>query len=136
MIKAKVAAHDYPWYDTYANALAWYISGTQSYATKAISVMNAWAKVIKGHTYSNAPLQTGWAGVPWTRAAEIIRYSGAGWASTDDTAFENMLRNVYLLIVIAGSKQNGNWELGTNTLHLTSLRNAASVVLVLTPLSW
>ena len=46
----------------YANALAWYIVRTQSYANKAISYMNAWARTIKSHTYSNAPLQTGWSG--------------------------------------------------------------------------
>ncbi|KAL8669375.1 MAG: hypothetical protein Q9168_006036 [Polycauliona sp. 1 TL-2023] len=95
----------------YANALAWYHSGTQSYATKAISYMNAWARTIKDHTYSNAPLQTGWAGASWARAAEIIRYSNAGWSSSDITAFENMLRNVYLPKIIGGSNSNGNWEL-------------------------
>ncbi|KAL8688431.1 MAG: hypothetical protein Q9218_005660, partial [Villophora microphyllina] len=84
----------------YANALAWYISGTKSYATKAISFMNAWAKTIKGHTASNAPLQTGWSGASWARAAEIIRYSGAEWSTNDITAFEKMLWNVYLPEII------------------------------------
>ena len=96
----------------YANALAWYISGTKAYATKAISYMNAWATTIKDHTASNAPLQTGWSGASWARAAEIIRYSNAGWASSDITAFENMLRIVYLPKIIGGSNSNGNWELG------------------------
>ncbi|KAL8724458.1 MAG: hypothetical protein Q9166_007943 [cf. Caloplaca sp. 2 TL-2023] len=95
----------------YANALAWYISGTKSYATKAISYMNAWARTIQDHTASNAPLQTGWSGSSWARAAEIIRYSNAGWASSDITAFENMLRNIYLPEIIGGSQKNGNWEL-------------------------
>ncbi|KAL8995931.1 MAG: hypothetical protein Q9169_004432 [Polycauliona sp. 2 TL-2023] len=95
----------------YANALAWYYSGTQSYANKAISYMNAWARTIKDHTYSNAPLQTGWSGASWARAAEIIRYSNAGWSSRDITAFENMLSNVYLPKIIGGSNSNGNWEL-------------------------
>ena len=96
----------------YAMSLAWYITGNTSYAQKAISYMNAWAKTIKAHTDSNALLQTGWAGTGWTRAAEIIRYTNAGWASSDITAFENMLRNVYLLSLIGGSNSNGNWELG------------------------
>ncbi|KAL9597690.1 MAG: hypothetical protein Q9179_004176 [Wetmoreana sp. 5 TL-2023] len=95
----------------YANALAWYISGIKSYATKAITYMNTWAKTIKDHTASNAPLQTGWSGASWARAAEIIRYSNAGWSTTDISAFENMLRNVYLPEIIGGSKSNGNWEL-------------------------
>ncbi|KAL8968814.1 MAG: hypothetical protein Q9197_004670 [Variospora fuerteventurae] len=95
----------------YANALAWYISGTKAYATKAISYMNAWAGSIKNHTASNAPLQTAWSGASWARAAEIIRYSNAGWSSGDIAAFEKMLRNVYLPMIIGGSKNNGNWEL-------------------------
>jgi hypothetical protein len=94
-------------------SLLWYISGTAQYAQKAISYMNAWATTIKAHTNSNAPLQTGWAGSVWARAAEIIRYTNAGWAASDITAFENVLRNVYLPTVIEGSQSNGNWELGT-----------------------
>ncbi|KAL9614708.1 MAG: hypothetical protein Q9167_000837 [Letrouitia subvulpina] len=95
----------------YANALAWYISGIQSYANKAISYMNAWANSLKAHTASNAPLQSGWSAASWSRAAEIIRYSNAGWSPADITKFENLFRNVYLPILIPGSNQNGNWEL-------------------------
>ncbi|KAL8802520.1 MAG: hypothetical protein Q9182_003760 [Xanthomendoza sp. 2 TL-2023] len=109
----------------YANALAWYISGTQSYASKAISYMNAWARKIKDHTASNAPLQTGWSGASWARAAEIIRYTNAGWSSSDITAFENMLRNVYLPEIIGGSNKNGNWELGNIPMFHTIMMEAA-----------
>jgi hypothetical protein len=35
-----------------------------------------------------------------------------GWASSDVSKFENMLRNVYLPEIIGGSQSNGNWELG------------------------
>lgn len=98
----------------YAMSLAWYISGSAQYAEKAISYMNAWAGTVKAHTDSNAPLQAGWAGATWPRAAEIIRYSNAGWPNEDITNFENMLRNVYLPEVIVGSNSNGNWELGTD----------------------
>jgi len=95
----------------YAMSLAWYITRSKQYATKAISYMNAWAKTIKKHTNSNGPLQTGWAGSSWARAAEIIRYSDAGWADSDISAFEDMLRNAYLPGIIGGSNSNGNWEL-------------------------
>jgi hypothetical protein len=73
--------------------------------------MNAWARTIKNHTNSNASLQTGWVGASWARAAEIIRHTYGGWATSDITAFEEMLRNVYLYKVIVGSQKNGNWEL-------------------------
>jgi hypothetical protein len=96
----------------YSLSLAYWISGDSRYSAKAISYMNAWAKTIKAHTNSNALLQTGWSGASWARAAEIIRHSNAGWAASDVSAFENMLRNVYLPTLLKGSNSNGNWELG------------------------
>lgn len=73
-------------------------------------VTRAWSAVITDHTNSNAPLQTGWAGSSWPRAAEIIKYTYTGsWANSG--RFATMLRNVYLPEIINGSKSNGNWEL-------------------------
>jgi hypothetical protein len=95
----------------YTLALAWYITQDARYANKAIAIMDAWSPVIKDHTNSNAPLQTGWAGSSWPRAAEIIRYTYTGWSAQGITNFSNMLRNVYLPKIINGSNSNGNWEL-------------------------
>jgi hypothetical protein len=55
-------------------------------------------------------LQAGWTGSVWPRAAEIIRYTNAGWSSASITAFKNMLNTQYLPYVINGGCQNGNWE--------------------------
>lgn len=94
----------------YTDALAWYITKDARYAQKAIQLMDAWSATITGHTNSNAPLQTGWAGSSWPKAAEIIRYTYTGtWAN--EARFATMLRNVYLPTVIKGSNSNGNWEL-------------------------
>ncbi|HEX3791724.1 MAG TPA: alginate lyase family protein [Pseudonocardiaceae bacterium] len=94
----------------YTDALAWYITRNAAYAQESIKLMDAWSGTITSHTNSNAPLQTGWAGSVWPRAAEIIRYTyTGGWANM--TRFETMLRNVYLPVVIKGSNSNGNWEL-------------------------
>jgi hypothetical protein len=94
----------------YTDALAWYITRNVAYAQESIKLMDAWSGTITSHTNSNAPLQTGWAGSVWPRAAEIIRYTyTGGWANM--TRFETMLRNVYLPVVIKGSNSNGNWEL-------------------------
>jgi hypothetical protein len=113
----------------YTMALLWTITLDCQYADKAISIFNAWSPVLKNHTDSNAPLQTGWSGVSWSRAAEIIRhtYWGTylhnlwgytelclGWQSADIAQFETMLSNVYLPEIINGSNDNGNWELGKN----------------------
>lgn len=97
----------------YATSLLWYVTGEKEYAQKAISYMNGWANTLKTHSGANAGIQAGWAATSWTRAAEIIRYTNAGWASKDIKAFENVLRNVYLPRVIKGSTTyNGNWDLG------------------------
>ncbi|NUK71933.1 alginate lyase family protein [Streptomyces lunaelactis] len=93
----------------YTLSLAWYISGDSRYATKSIEIMDAWSAVIKDHTNSNAPLQTGWAGSSWPRAAEIVKYTYSSWPNSG--RFGTMLRNVYLPKVINGSHSNGNWEL-------------------------
>lgn len=94
----------------YTQALAWCITRDERYAKKSIQLMDAWSGVITDHTNSNAPLQTGWAGSSWPKAAEIIKhtYTG-GWANSG--RFATMLRNVYLPEIINGSNSNGNWEL-------------------------
>lgn len=94
----------------YTDALAWYVTRDERYAKKAIELMDAWSAVIKDHTNSNAPLQTGWAGSSWPKAAEIIKYTYTGtW--TNSGRFATMLRSVYLPEIINGSNSNGNWEL-------------------------
>ncbi|MFF5533012.1 alginate lyase family protein [Streptomyces cinerochromogenes] len=94
----------------YTDALAWYITRDERYAKKAIELMDAWSAVLQDHTNSNAPLQTGWAGSSWPKAAEIIKYTYTGtWANSG--RFATMLRNVYLPEIINGSNSNGNWEL-------------------------
>ncbi|WP_333771620.1 ricin-type beta-trefoil lectin domain protein [Streptomyces sp. IBSBF 2435] len=90
----------------YTDALAWYISGNSAYAQESIKLMDAWSSTITGHTNSNAPLQTGWAGSVWPRAAEIIKYTyTGGWPNSG--RFGTMLRNVYLPEIINGSNSNG-----------------------------
>ncbi|MFJ9159818.1 alginate lyase family protein [Streptomyces griseoviridis] len=94
----------------YTDALAWYLTRDERYAKKSIALMDAWSAVIKDHTNSNAPLQTGWVGSSWPKAAEIIKYTyTGGWANSG--RFATMLRDVYLPEVIGGSNSNGNWEL-------------------------
>jgi hypothetical protein len=93
----------------YTLALNWYITQDARYATKAISIMDAWSNTISDHTNSNAPLQTGWAGASWTQAAELIKSTFSSWPNAG--RFGTMLRNVYLPKIVNGSNSNGNWEL-------------------------
>ncbi|MGR3935961.1 alginate lyase family protein [Streptomyces sp. BRA346] len=95
----------------YTDALAWYFTRDSRYAKKAIEIMDAWSATITDHTNSNAPLQSGWSGSTWPRAAEIIKYTyDGGWANSG--RFATMLRTVYLPEVISGAEtKNGNWQL-------------------------
>ncbi|HET6860859.1 MAG TPA: alginate lyase family protein [Streptomyces sp.] len=95
----------------YTLALAWYVTKDTRYAQKSIEIMDAWSAVIKDHTNSNGPLQTGWAGSSWPKAAEIIRYTSTSWPQARVDRFKTMLRTAYLPKVINGSHSNGNWEL-------------------------
>ncbi len=96
----------------YTDALMWYLTRDERYAHKAIEIMDAWARTLEGHTNSNAPLQTGWSGVSWSRAGELLRYTYDGWAAADQDRFAEMLRTLYLPVVLPGKPDfNGNWEL-------------------------
>jgi hypothetical protein len=112
----------------YVQALLWYITGNQTYATNAINILNAYGHGLVGFagftpgypcpgavkTCDNGPLQAAWDATKWPRAAEIIRYGNggsAGWAPADIAAFSNMLKTVYEPMIYNGSTDNGNWEL-------------------------
>src|SRR5258706_1104446 len=96
----------------YAQALLWAITGNKAYAANAIKIMNAWSTTLTGgHTNNNGPVQASWTGDVWPRAAEIIRFSNAGWSDTDVAGFQNMLRTQYLPSIIHVTCENGNKEL-------------------------
>lgn len=94
----------------FTQALLWYHTGDVQHAQVAIQIMNAWSSTLKEHTNSNAPLQSAWAAEVFPRAAEIIRYTGAGWSAADVQQFATMLSTVYLPEVVDGSTSNGNWD--------------------------
>lgn len=98
--------------------MLWNITGNHAYADNAIQILNAYGQRLKGYSqekpYSNEPLQAAWDGQHWPRAAEIIRYSGAGWNDSDIATFERMLRTAILPMVRNGSPSNGNWEISMN----------------------
>jgi hypothetical protein len=95
----------------YTQALLWYFTDNEAYAKNSIKIMNAWSSVLKAHTLSNAPLQSAWVASQFPRAGEIIRYSYPAWPAAEVAQFSNMLKNVYLPLIINGSGSNGNWEL-------------------------
>lgn len=96
----------------YGQALLWYVTGNRVYATNAMNIMNAWAnKLTGGHKLANGPIQAAWCGEVWPRAAEIIRYSDAGWAAEEVAKFKQMLATQYVPSLVGGCCENGNKEL-------------------------
>jgi hypothetical protein len=93
----------------YTHALAWYVTGDEAHAKKAIEIMNAWSSTLKQHTNSNGPLQAGWGGAIWPLGGEIIHSLYGKWP--EFPAFATMMKDVYLASTIKGSINNGNWEL-------------------------
>jgi hypothetical protein len=94
----------------YTDALIWYHTGDQKHADKAIQIMNAWSAVLTKHTNDNEQVQAAWAAEVFPRAAEIIRYSNAGWSAADIAQFSTMLKTAYLPEVVDGSTRTGNWD--------------------------
>jgi len=95
----------------YVQSVLWYITDDHRYAQNAIDILNTYGHNLKGYTNSNAPLQAAWGSSKWPRAAEIIRYTNAGWKPDDIRAFAHMLTTVPLPLIEKGSGANGNWEL-------------------------
>jgi hypothetical protein len=108
----------------YTDALIWATTGDEAYAKQAIAIMNAYSAVLKTHAAqtamcgsppglsSNTPVQSGWCGSVFPRAAEIMRATYPAWAQSDIDAFKAMLRSAYLPNLVNGAtKDNGNWEL-------------------------
>jgi hypothetical protein len=82
------------------------------YVTKAIEILDAWSAVMKSHSLANAPLQSGWTGTVFARAAEIVRYTYDGWPAANVARFATMLQTAYVPYLINGTPGgNGNWEL-------------------------
>jgi hypothetical protein len=96
----------------YAHALMWAATGDERYAAKCASILDAYANTVKAHGGSNAPLQIGWTGGGFLRAAEILRYTYPKWDKSHVDAFSKMFNAAYLPLIENFDKYNynGNWD--------------------------
>ncbi|NJK95853.1 MAG: hypothetical protein HC905_13915 [Bacteroidales bacterium] len=95
----------------YNCALLWYITDDNSYAKKAIEILNAWAPVLMDFDYNDAKLLAGWTGHLLCNTAEILKCTASGWQTKDQDNFVNMLMTVYYpLMRYYFSAANGNWD--------------------------
>jgi predicted alpha-1,2-mannosidase len=95
----------------YAHALIWYVTGGKAHADKAIEILNAWSQKLRSFDANNAKLNVGLWGYYYLNAAEILRYSDAGWSAADMKRFDKMVMGVlYPTIRDFFTEANGNWD--------------------------
>jgi hypothetical protein len=95
----------------YQNALMWALTGGQSYADKAIEIVNAWSSTLKSITGRDAVLMAGLGPFKMVNAAEILRHTHSGWPAADVERTENHFREViYPVIKDFAPFANGNWD--------------------------
>lgn len=95
----------------YNYALMWYLTSDKKYSQKAIEILNAWSPVLWDFDYNDAKLLAAWTGHQLCNAAEILRYTDAGWQQKDIDSFTNMLLTAYYpLFRFYYPQANGNWD--------------------------
>jgi len=93
------------------NAIMWYITGEKAYAEKAIEILNAWSSTLKAITGRDAVLMAGLGPFKMVLAAEIIRYTNAGWKEEDIRRTEKHFKEViYPVLKDFALFANGNWD--------------------------
>lgn len=97
----------------YQLALMWCITSNSAYAQKAIQILNDWSSSLTNIIGTDAILAAGLDGDKFVNAAELLRYSNAGWAAPDIAQFSAMMTNVfYPVIANFATFANGNWDAG------------------------
>ncbi|MBN9381008.1 MAG: right-handed parallel beta-helix repeat-containing protein [Chitinophagaceae bacterium] len=95
----------------YNYALVWYVTRDRTYASKAIDILNTWSSTLWDLDYNDAKLLAAWTGHLLCNAAEILRYTDAGWLQKDIAAFTHLLMTVYFPLMRPYYPQaNGNWD--------------------------
>ncbi len=95
----------------YQNALMWVITGKQEHAEKAKQILNAWAERLEKVSGIDGVLASGLQGFQFANAAEIIRYTDAGWSEEEARRVERSFMDAWLpTIEHYAYFANGNWE--------------------------
>jgi len=103
-------------YDTdanaaYQNALMWTLTADHRYAEKAIEIVNAWSVALKQITGRDAVLMAGLGPFKMVNAAELLRYTDAGWKENDISRTKNHFKNIiYPVLETYAPFANGNWD--------------------------
>ena len=93
------------------NAIMWVVTGDNRYAQKAMEIINSWSATLKAIRGRDAVLMAGLGPFKMVNAAEIIRYTNAGWSNADIKNAETHFKEViYPVIKDYAPFANGNWD--------------------------
>ena len=105
------AAYDSDASAAYQCAIMWCITDDIAYANKSKEIINAWSSTLKSITGRDAVLMAGLGPFKMVNAAEILRYTGAGWSPAEIQQTEKHFREViYPVIKDFAPFANGNWD--------------------------
>jgi hypothetical protein len=95
----------------YQNALMWCITGERAFAEKAKEILNAWSRTLKRVSGADAVLMAGLGPFKMINAAELLRYTDAGWTEADVAQAERMFKEaIYPTLRDFAPFANGNWD--------------------------
>lgn len=96
---------------TYGNALAWYLTGEETYASQAIAYLNAWSGLqsITAKDEQNR-LLGGWLGSLFGPAADLM-LGYPGWTAADIEKVRSMFKLAFYPVLNTASTWNGNVDL-------------------------
>lgn len=95
----------------YQCALMGHITGDPAYFHLCARIVDDWAATLKRITGADAVLCAGLGGFKIANAAELLRWSPAGWPAEDANRFGRMVREVLLPVLFNFAPfANGNWD--------------------------
>ena len=95
----------------YQCAIMWAITGDRAYADKSLQIINAWSSALKTIGGRDAVLGAGLGPFKMVNAAEIMRYTNAGWSEPDIARAERCFNDaIYPVIKDFAPFANGNWD--------------------------
>ncbi len=95
----------------YIHALCWTLTGNTAHARKSSEILDAWTSTLQSISNHDARLLVGMEGCEFCNASELLKHTWDGWPQSEQTQFENMLREIfYPIIKDYYPSANGNWD--------------------------
>ncbi len=95
----------------YQNAILWAVTGDKAHAVTAVEILDAWSGTLKRVSGADAVLMAGLGPFKMINAAEILRYTGAGWPEAGAQRFGKTCREaIYPALKDFAEFANGNWD--------------------------